>query len=110
MKHAYTWGAILAIVLASTTGDVLLSRAMKQVGDVGNLWRRFGLFTVAARILRKVPCLAVEVQPLVVAVADDEHPRVALEDARQQIAHRGHKLLRRGGVLGGARPLQRERA
>ena len=25
---------------------------MKQVGDVGNLWRRFGLFTVAARILR----------------------------------------------------------
>src|SRR5436190_404521 len=51
MKHAYTWGAILAIVLASTTGDVLLSRAMKQVGDVGNLWRRFGLFTVAARIL-----------------------------------------------------------
>jgi len=52
MKHAYTWGAILAIVLASTTGDVLLSRAMKQVGDVGNLWRRFGLFTVAARILR----------------------------------------------------------
>jgi len=52
MKHAYTWGAILAIVLASTTGDVLLSRAMKQVGDVGNLWRRFGLFPVAARILR----------------------------------------------------------
>ena len=52
MNHAYTWGAILAIVLASTTGDVLLSRAMKQVGDVGNLWRRFGLFTVAARILR----------------------------------------------------------
>ena len=40
MKHAYTWGAILAVVLASTTGDVLLSRAMKQVGDVGELWRR----------------------------------------------------------------------
>ena len=34
------WGAILAIVLASTTGDVLLSRAMKRVGDVGELWRR----------------------------------------------------------------------
>ena len=31
MKHAYTWGAILAVVLASTTGDVLLSRAMKKV-------------------------------------------------------------------------------
>jgi multidrug transporter EmrE-like cation transporter len=52
MRHAYTWGAILAVVLASTTGDVLLSRAMKQVGDVGELWRRAGLLTVAGRILR----------------------------------------------------------
>jgi drug/metabolite transporter (DMT)-like permease len=52
MKHAYTWGAILAVVLASTTGDVLLSRAMKQVGDVGQLWRRSGLLKVAVRILR----------------------------------------------------------
>jgi multidrug transporter EmrE-like cation transporter len=52
MKHAYTWGAVLAIVLASTTGDVLLSRAMKQVGDVGELWRRAGLLPVAGRILR----------------------------------------------------------
>ena len=52
MKHAYTWGAILAVVLASTTGDVLLSRAMKQVGDVGELRRRSGLLTVAGRVLR----------------------------------------------------------
>lgn len=52
MKHAYTWGAVLAVVLGSTTGDVLLSRAMKQVGDVGELWRRAGLLTVAGRILR----------------------------------------------------------
>jgi multidrug transporter EmrE-like cation transporter len=52
VKHAYTWGAILAIVLASTTGDVLLSKAMKQVGDVGALLRRAGLLTVAGRILR----------------------------------------------------------
>jgi drug/metabolite transporter (DMT)-like permease len=52
MKHVYAWSAIAAIVLASTTGDVLLSRAMKQVGDVGELWRRAGLWTVAARILR----------------------------------------------------------
>jgi drug/metabolite transporter (DMT)-like permease len=50
--HAYTWGAIAAIVLASTTGDVLLSRAMKQVGHVGQVWRRHGLLTVAGRILR----------------------------------------------------------
>jgi multidrug transporter EmrE-like cation transporter len=52
MKHAYTWGAVLAVVLASTTGDVLLSKAMKHVGDVGELWRRAGLLTVAGRILR----------------------------------------------------------
>jgi multidrug transporter EmrE-like cation transporter len=52
VKHAYTWGAVLAVVLASTTGDVLLSRAMKQVGDVGELWRRAGLLTVAGRVLR----------------------------------------------------------
>jgi len=53
MKHAYTWGAILAVVLTSTAGDVLLSRAMKKVGDVGDLWRRLGLLTVAGRILRR---------------------------------------------------------
>ncbi|HXM20757.1 MAG TPA: EamA family transporter [Terriglobales bacterium] len=52
MKQAYAWSAIAAIVLASTTGDVLLSRAMKQVGDVGALWRRSGLWTVLARVLR----------------------------------------------------------
>ena len=34
MRHAYTWGAIAVIVITSVTGDVLLSRAMKQVGDV----------------------------------------------------------------------------
>jgi uncharacterized membrane protein len=50
--HVYTWGGITAIVLASTTGDVLLSRAMKQVGDVGQVWRQHGLLTVAGRILR----------------------------------------------------------
>jgi drug/metabolite transporter (DMT)-like permease len=52
VRHVYAWGAIAAIVLASTTGDVLLAHAMKQVGDVGALWRRSALWTVAARILR----------------------------------------------------------
>jgi drug/metabolite transporter (DMT)-like permease len=44
VRHVYTWGAIAMIVLASTTGDVLLSRAMKQVGDVGQVRRRSGLW------------------------------------------------------------------
>ncbi len=51
MKHAHAWVAIAAIVLASTTGDVLLSRAMKQVGDVGELRRHGGALTVVGRIL-----------------------------------------------------------
>ncbi len=52
MKQAYTWGAIFVIVVASTAGDVLLSRAMKQVGDVHELWRKRGLFAVVGRTLR----------------------------------------------------------
>jgi drug/metabolite transporter (DMT)-like permease len=52
MKSLYAWSAIAAIVLTSTIGDVLLARAMKQVGDVGALWRRTGLLTVIGRILR----------------------------------------------------------
>jgi drug/metabolite transporter (DMT)-like permease len=52
MKSLYAWSAIAAIVLTSTIGDVLVARAMKQVGDVGALWRRTGLLTVVGRILR----------------------------------------------------------
>lgn len=52
MRHAYTWGAILVIVIASVTGDVLLSRAMQQVGDVDELRKRSGLFAVIGRVLR----------------------------------------------------------
>jgi drug/metabolite transporter (DMT)-like permease len=52
MKQVYAWGAIALIVLTSTTGDVLLSRAMKQVGHVGELWRRAGWLAVVGRILR----------------------------------------------------------
>ena len=51
MRHLYTWGAILLIVLASVTGDVLLSHAMKTVGDLGALYRRSGLMTVLGRIM-----------------------------------------------------------
>jgi len=47
----YTWAAILVIVLASVVGDVLLSHAMKQVGDVGELRRRAGLVHVIMRTL-----------------------------------------------------------
>jgi drug/metabolite transporter (DMT)-like permease len=52
MTQAYAWGAIVVVVLASSTGDVLLSHAMKQVGDVGALWRRTSLLHVAGCILK----------------------------------------------------------
>ena len=51
MKDAYTWAAIGVIVLASTTGDVLLSHAMKKVGDVSEVWKRHGLLQVIGRVL-----------------------------------------------------------
>jgi len=49
VKHMYTWGAIVAVAFASVVGDILLARAMKQVGDVHELWKRSGLWTVVAR-------------------------------------------------------------
>jgi multidrug transporter EmrE-like cation transporter len=52
VKPLYTWTAIAVVVLASTTGDVLVSRAMKQVGDLGVLWREAGFFAIVSRILR----------------------------------------------------------
>lgn len=52
MKQLYAWSAVATIVLTSCCGDVLLSRAMKQVGDVAELRRRSGLMTVAGRTLR----------------------------------------------------------
>jgi uncharacterized membrane protein len=51
MKALYTWGGILAIVVASVVGDVLLSRAMKEVGDVGGVRRNSGFVVVIRRTL-----------------------------------------------------------
>ncbi|MGB8061257.1 MAG: EamA family transporter [Candidatus Sulfotelmatobacter sp.] len=51
MKHLYTWGGILVVVFFSVVGDILIARAMKQVGDVHELWERSGLWTVAGRVL-----------------------------------------------------------
>lgn len=46
-----TWSVIAAIVLSSTAGDVLLSRAMRQIGHVGDLWHRQGLGAVLKAIV-----------------------------------------------------------
>ena len=52
MSQAYVWGAIIAVAAISTIGDVLLSRAMKQVGDLGELRRTRGVLVVVGRVLR----------------------------------------------------------
>jgi drug/metabolite transporter (DMT)-like permease len=51
VRDAYAWLAIGLIVLASSTGDVLLSYSMKRVGDVHELLQRRGLPAVIARVL-----------------------------------------------------------
>ena len=51
MNHLYTWGGILAVVVASTAGDVLTSLAMKQTGEVGHLHRTVGFWKTLQRVL-----------------------------------------------------------
>ena len=69
IRHAISnlnaWLAILAVVLSSSAGDVLLSRAMKQIGDIGQVRARRGLIFVIVLMFRnryfliRVGCLAV---------------------------------------------------
>ena len=65
MSDLNAWLAIMAVVISSCAGDVLLSRAMKQVGDVDKLSARRGFIFVALRTLRNrnfllgVACMAV---------------------------------------------------
>jgi drug/metabolite transporter (DMT)-like permease len=51
MRHLYTWASIFVIVFASTVGDVLISRAMKHIGDLGELRQRKGVLHVTRRVL-----------------------------------------------------------
>ena len=62
----YTWTSIGAVVFASVVGDVLLSRVMKQVGDVHHLWEHSGLLAILVRILRN-PNFALGVAAMAVA-------------------------------------------
>ncbi len=50
MSEVYTWLSIFAIVLASAAGDVLMSRAMKEIGDLGALRKVNGLGEVIRRV------------------------------------------------------------
>jgi drug/metabolite transporter (DMT)-like permease len=50
MKSLELWSAIALIVLSSSGGDVLLSAAMKRIGDLDNLRLNRGMFAVIARV------------------------------------------------------------
>lgn len=52
MKHFYTWTGIVAVVISSTIGDVLISHAMKNIGDLAHLWRDHGTFHVLRSLFR----------------------------------------------------------
>lgn len=50
MKLLELWIAIALIVLASSAGDVLLSSAMKRIGDLDELRARRGILAVIAAV------------------------------------------------------------
>lgn len=52
MSNLNAWLAILAVVISSCSGDVLLSRAMKRIGDIGELRAKKGLRFVILLMLR----------------------------------------------------------
>ena len=51
MTAAVVWTGIGAIVLTATAGDILQSRAMKEIGDLGAVRREQGLFQVVRRVV-----------------------------------------------------------
>jgi uncharacterized membrane protein len=66
VSNVNAWLAIGTVVLASSTGDVLLSRAMKQTGDLDQLREKRGLLFIAVRVLRN-PCFLLGVCCMAVA-------------------------------------------
>ena len=51
MTAAVVWTGIGAIVLTATAGDILQSRAMKEIGDLGTVRREQGLLQVVRRVI-----------------------------------------------------------
>ncbi len=51
MSSLKLWIAIAALVMASSTGDVLLSAAMKRIGDLEEIRSQKGLLAVIGRVV-----------------------------------------------------------
>jgi energy-converting hydrogenase Eha subunit C len=50
MSHFVLWSGIATVVVTSTIGDVLQSRAMKEIGDLGLVRQEHGLWGVMRRV------------------------------------------------------------
>ena len=53
MNSLKLWIAIATLVLASSSGDVLLSAAMKRIGDLDEIRASRGLLAVISRVVRE---------------------------------------------------------
>ena len=51
MNSLKLWIAIATLVMASSTGDVLLSAAMKRIGDLDAIRAQHGLLAVIRRVI-----------------------------------------------------------
>ena len=51
MTNLAVWSGIASVVIASTIGDVLQSRAMKEIGDLGLVRKEHGLLGVIRRVV-----------------------------------------------------------
>jgi len=58
VRGIYTWSTIVVMVLSTTVGDILLARAMKEVGDRGLLRRTRGLAAVVKAAMLNADMLA----------------------------------------------------
>jgi len=83
MKSLELWTAIFLIVLASSGGDVLLSSAMKRIGDLGELRASRGVLAVIAgvftekRFLSALACFSLGFFSLLIALSWGELSLVA---------------------------------
>jgi hypothetical protein len=51
VNHLAVWGGIAAVVISSAVGDILQSRAMKEIGDLGLVRKQHGLSGVILRVI-----------------------------------------------------------
>jgi drug/metabolite transporter (DMT)-like permease len=58
LQPLYTWAGIAILVLASTVGNVLMSKAMRHGGDLTEIYRRRGVVITVKSVLTNPTMLA----------------------------------------------------